>query len=79
VIIHLPGSPTSPYTADVSWADQRIVYLVLAALALMIALRFMKRALAPIGTLVRAVAAAAVVAFTIALALVLVAAAAFTH
>jgi len=73
-----PTSPASFDIFDVSWADQPIVYLTLAAVALLIALRLMKRALAPIGALVQAVAAAAVVAFTIGLALVLVVAAAFS-
>jgi hypothetical protein len=72
---------TSPAEFDAiaaSWTDQPIVYLVLAALSLLLALRLMKRALAPVGALVQAVAAAAVVAFAITLALVLVAAAAFS-
>lgn len=51
------------------------LYLLGAAMCLVIALTYMKRALAPIGTLVQAVAAAAVVAFTISIALVLLAAA----
>jgi len=80
VIIHLPTSATHSYTVDASWTDQRLVYLVLAAFALLIALRFVKQALAPIEALIQAVAAAVLVAIAISLALVLVAAAAFsTH
>jgi hypothetical protein len=74
----LPPPPASFDTVDISWIDQPIVYLVLAALSLLVALRLMKRALAPIGALVQAVAAAAVVVVTIGLALVLVVAAAFS-
>nr|WP_296074747.1 hypothetical protein [uncultured Actinoplanes sp.] len=61
----------------VSW-NQRILYLILAALALLMALRFVKRALAPIGVFVQAVAAAAAVAFLVTVALVLVAVAALS-
>jgi len=53
-----------------------VLYLLLAALCLVTALRFVKRALAPIGVIAGAVAAAAVVAFTVALALFFLVAAA---
>jgi hypothetical protein len=53
-------------------AGQRTLYLVLAVLALLIALRFMKRALAPIEVFVQAIAAAAIVASAIAVAIALV-------
>jgi hypothetical protein len=56
----------------------RLLYLALAAVLLVIALRFVRRALAPIGALVQAVAAAAVVAFATGLALILVVAAALS-
>jgi hypothetical protein len=81
----LPSLPTSSarydtiaglWTNGPALRDQSLLYLVLAALFLVIALRFMRRALAPIGTFVQAVAAAAVVAFAIGMALVLLAAAA---
>src|SRR5215213_3822339 len=79
----LPHFPTSPARFDAitaSWTDQPLVFLVLAAFFLLIALRFMRRALAPVGALVQAVAAAALVAVSIGAALVLLAAAAFiTH
>jgi hypothetical protein len=52
-----------------------VPYLVLAVALLIIALHFVRRALAPIGDLVQAIAAAAVVAFAIGIALVLVTAA----
>jgi hypothetical protein len=74
---------TSPAEFDAiaaSWTDQPIVYLVVAALSLLLALRLMKRALAPVGALVQAFAAATLVAVSIGAALVLLAAAAFgTH
>jgi hypothetical protein len=54
------------------------LYLVLAVACLVIALRFVKRALEPIQALMHVVAAAAVVAFTVGAALALVAAAALT-
>ena len=69
---------------DAAWADRpaildgKLLVLIAAAFFLLIALRFMKRALAPIGALVQAVAAAALVAVSIGAALVLLAAAAFT-
>jgi hypothetical protein len=75
---HFPTSPANFDAIPASWTDQPIVYLVLAALSLLLALRFMKRALAPIGALVQAVAAAAMVAVSVGAALVLLAAAAFT-
>jgi hypothetical protein len=73
-------SPAEFDTVHVSWTDQPLVFLVLAAFFLLIALRFMKRALAPVGALVQAFAAATLVAVSIGAALVLLAAAAFgTH
>lgn len=54
------------------------VYLLLAAASLLIALVFMRQALAPVGALVRAVAAAAVVALAVSIALILLAAAALS-
>ena len=48
-----------------------VLYLVIAMLCLVIAMRFVKRALVPIGPLLQAVAAAAVVAFAVGAALVL--------
>jgi hypothetical protein len=52
-----------------------LLYLILAAICLLIALRFMRRTLVPIEALVDALVAAAVVAFTIGIALVLLVAA----
>ena len=80
----LPTSPASTHAFDVSLPsspalpDLGPLYLVLAAFLLLIALRFMKRALAPIGALVQAVAAAALVVFTIGAALVFLVAAAIS-
>lgn len=74
-------SPTSPAALDAleaSWMHQPITYLAVAAACLLIALRFLRRALSPIGALVQAVAAAAVVAFATAFALALLIFAAFT-
>jgi hypothetical protein len=77
-------APLHSLPAGASWMDQvlprqgSLLYLTLAALLLVLALRFMRRALAPIGAVMQAVAAAAVVAFAVGLALVLVALAAFS-
>lgn len=59
-------------------AGLRTVYLVLAVLALLIALRFMRRAFAPVEALVQVIAAAVVVAFAVAAAVALIAAALLT-
>jgi hypothetical protein len=81
----LPSLPTSSarydaiaglWTNQPALRDQSLLYLVLAAVFLVIALRFVRRALAPIGTFVQA---AAVVAFAIGMALVLLAAAALSR
>jgi hypothetical protein len=55
--------------------DRSVVYLVLAALVLLIALRYVKRALAPIEAIVGAVIAAAIVSVAMILALALIGAA----
>jgi hypothetical protein len=55
-----------------------LLYLLVAALCLIFALRFMRTALAPIGPLLQAVAAAALVALAIGAALVFLTAAAFS-
>jgi hypothetical protein len=80
MFLHLPISPAGHETVTVLWMDRPLpenglLYLFLAAVSLLVALRFVKRAMAPIGTLVRAVAAAAGVAFAIGVALAFVAAA----
>ena len=75
---HLPTSSANFDAFDASWMHQPIAYLVLAAICLIIALRFIKRAIAPVGALLHAVAAAAVVALATALALALVAVAALS-
>jgi hypothetical protein len=75
-------SPVSTHASDASLPDglalldRGPLYLVLAAFLLVIALRFMKRALAPVGTLVHAVAAATPVVFAIGAALAFLVAAA---
>jgi hypothetical protein len=55
-----------------------LLYLLIAALCLVLALRAMRRALAPIGQLVQAVAAAALGALAVGAALVLLTAAAIS-
>lgn len=75
-----PHFPVSSATIDAfvaSQVDRPQVYLIFAAVSLVVALRFAKRALAPVGALMQAAAAAAVVAVAIGVALVLVAVAAF--
>jgi hypothetical protein len=72
-----PISSAPVDTFHASWMNQPIIYLTVAAVSLVIALRFLKRALAPIGALIQAVAAAAVVAFTAVLALAMLIFAAF--
>jgi hypothetical protein len=62
------GAKTAP--------DRHTLYLLAAAACLVVALTFLKRALAPIGVAVRVVAAALVVAVAVAAALAFLAAAA---
>ncbi|WP_433296468.1 hypothetical protein ACQP2F_38475 [Actinoplanes sp. CA-030573] len=59
-------------------AGLRTLYLVLAVLALVTALRFMKRAFAPIEAVVQVITAAVIVALAVALAVALIAAALLT-
>jgi hypothetical protein len=73
-----PGSRPPLDAVDASWMHQPIIYLAVAAVCLVIALRFLRQALAPIGALIHAVAAAAVVVFTAAFALTMLVAAVFT-
>ncbi|MEU4237359.1 hypothetical protein [Actinoplanes sp. NPDC026619] len=61
-----------------AWTHQPATYLVLAAVCLLIILRFLKRAMAPMSGLIRAATAAAVVAFAAVLALAMLVLAAFT-
>ena len=63
------SSPATLDAFDASWMHQPITYLTVAAVCLVIVLRFLKRALSPIGALIQAVAAAAIVAFAAVLAL----------
>jgi hypothetical protein len=63
---------------DAPWVHQPIVYLVGAGLCVVVVLSFLKQALAPIGALIQAVAAAAVVAFAAVLAVAMLAIAAVT-
>jgi hypothetical protein len=54
--------PTAPAPADAFsafWTQQPAVYLIVAGFCLLLALRLLKRALAPIGALIQAFAAAA--------------------
>jgi hypothetical protein len=52
--------------------DHELLLLVLAGLSLLVALRYLRRALAPIGPLMRAAGAAAVAAFSVCCAFVLI-------
>jgi len=58
--------------------DHRLLYLIVAALCLVAALRFLRRALAPIGVLVQVTAAAAMVGLAVGAALVFLTAAALS-
>ena len=73
---HLLTAPATNGSFDVGWLDRPIVYLALAAISLVIALRFLRRAVAPIGALLQAATAAIVAVLTIGLALALIAVAA---
>lgn len=75
---HFRTPPALLDAFDASWTRQPIIYLAVAAVCLVVALRFLKRALSPIGVLIQAVAAAAVAAFAAVLALALLIVAAFT-
>lgn len=70
-------SPIATMWNGFSLDESALLYLVLAGVCLMIALRYLRRALQPVGPLVQAFAATAVVAFAIGIALVLIVAAAF--
>lgn len=54
-----------------SWTEQPATYLAGAAICLLILVRFLRKALFPIGALVHAVAAASVVAFAAVIGLVM--------
>lgn len=69
-------SPASFDALDAPWLHQPIVYVALAALCLCLVLRYLRRAVAPIGAFIQAMAAAAVVACATGLALILLLAAA---
>lgn len=71
-------SPATRDAFDASWTHQPITYLTVAAVCLVIALRFLERALSPAAALIHAVAAAAVVAFAAVLALAMLVVVAFT-
>jgi hypothetical protein len=55
-------SPATTGALDAPWPHQPTVYLVGAGLCLILVVRLLKRALAPIGAPIKAVAAAALVA-----------------
>ena len=62
--------------ADSVWMQRPYIYLAVAAVCLVIVLRFLKRMMAPIGALIQAFAAAALVAVAafVALAMLVIAA-----
>jgi hypothetical protein len=66
-LFSISPAPTDAFPA--SMMDRPIVYLVIAAICLVIVIRFLKRAMSPIGALFQAVTAAAVVAVAAVLAL----------
>ena len=51
--LSFPTSPAALDAIDASWMHQPIVYLLVAAICLMVVLRFLKQALAPIGALIQ--------------------------
>jgi hypothetical protein len=71
-------SPAPLDAFDASWMHQPIIYLTVAAVCLVIALRFLRRLLSPIGVLIQTVAAAVIVAFAAVLALAMLVIAALT-
>jgi hypothetical protein len=71
-------SPSLADVLDAAWLHQPVVYLALAGLCMIVVLRFLKRALSPIGALVQAVAAAAVVSFAAVIAFAMLILAALT-
>lgn len=71
-------SPAVPDAFAASWMHQPITYLTVAAVCLVIVLRFIKQALAPIGVLIQAIVAAAIVALAAVLALAMLIIAAVT-
>jgi len=75
---HFRTSPALLDAFDASWMQQPIIYLAVAAVCLVVALRLLKRALAPFGALIHAVAAAAFVACAAVFALAMLVIAAFT-
>ncbi len=81
---HLPTSPAGHDTVtalrmnEVTLSENRVLYLLLAGVSLLVALRLAKRAMAPIATLVQAAAAAAGVTFAVGVAVAFVAAAALS-
>jgi hypothetical protein len=70
-LVAAPGGPAAQLVAA-----RPLLYLVVAGVCLVLALRLMKRALAPIGLLVRPVAAAVLAALAIGTALAFLTAAA---
>jgi hypothetical protein len=58
--------------------DRALVYLVIAGVCLLVALRFLRRVLAPIGLLVHAIAAVAIVTLAVSAALLFLAASALS-
>ncbi|MEU4425863.1 hypothetical protein AB0F81_35030 [Actinoplanes sp. NPDC024001] len=65
--------------AELPLGDRTLLFLTLAALCLVVAIRLVRRALEPLGAIVETVAAAAAVFLALGLALVLVLAATLTR
>jgi hypothetical protein len=77
-VAHGSSLPAGPAGLPHQLGDHSTLYLLAATLCLLIALRYWRRAIQPVGALIHAVAAAAVVAFTIGVAVVLLTAAALS-
>lgn len=73
-----PSSPLATDAIAASWTPQPIIFLAVAAVCLVVALRMLKRALSPIGALIQAAAAAALGALAVLMALAMLIAAAVT-
>jgi hypothetical protein len=75
--LSFPESPEALYALGAPWLHQPLTYLAVAAVCLVVVLRFLRRALFPIGALIQAAAAAAIVAAAAVLALAMLIIAAF--
>jgi hypothetical protein len=75
---HVPALSSGSIAMPEHLDDHAVLSLMIAGVCLLLALRYMKKALQPVGALVQAAAAAALVAFSIGAAFVLLTAAALS-